>query len=124
MLENFDTIDWPKLTHAYGQATDIPEMLRELASPIRNERENALDGLRNTLCHQSCTVYEATAPAVPFLLELLASDAVKGRAGILRLLADIVTTIGYLEAHGAYDSPIERSTAEYREALRREGQWR
>ena len=33
MLENLDRIDWGKLSHAYGPATDVPDQLLALASP-------------------------------------------------------------------------------------------
>src|SRR4051794_16456277 len=60
MLEHLDEIDWDGLTHAYGNAGDIPELIRALASRDPDDRENAIDALYDALCHQVCTIYEAT----------------------------------------------------------------
>jgi len=121
MLERLYEIPWDQLSHAYGSAGDVPDMIRALASDDANTRANGLDGLYATICHQQCTVYEATAPAVPFLLELVGDERVKGRARILQLLGDILVTWGYLEAHGSFDSPEERAQPEYQQALAQEG---
>lgn len=89
MLETLDSIEWAKLTHAAGSAADVPDMIRQLLSNKASVRERALDerGLWGTLCHQD-SVYEATAPAVPFLLELVRAPGVRDRGKILDLLAD------------------------------------
>lgn len=86
MLNDLDTINWRQLTHAYGPADDIPELIKDLASPSRDIWEKALEKLRGTIWHQG-TVYEATAYAIPFLLELLANNAVQCRDEILLDLA-------------------------------------
>jgi hypothetical protein len=39
MLEGLEDIDWGSLGHAYGTATDVPDLLRALASPLPKERE-------------------------------------------------------------------------------------
>ena len=33
MLEGLDAINWQQLTHAYGPATDVPDLIRKLTSP-------------------------------------------------------------------------------------------
>lgn len=73
MLEGLDQINWGELGHAYGSAEDLPDLLRQLASPDEQSRNNALYQLYGTIWHQG-TVYQATAYAVPFLLELLQAD--------------------------------------------------
>src|SRR3712207_6339794 len=103
MLERLNDVPWGELNHAYGPAGDVPKNIRDLASRSANKREGALDALLWTLCHQG-TVYSATAPAVPFLLELAASDQVKDRQAILQLLAYIASGSGYLEVHSDMDS--------------------
>jgi hypothetical protein len=75
MLENLDTIDWRNLQHAYGPATDVPDLIRALASHDEEVRQSAMYELYGTIWHQD-TIYEATAYAVPFLIELLESDSV------------------------------------------------
>lgn len=90
MLEGIDDAAFAKASHAYGKAKDVPELLRRLLARSEATRANALFELGAAICHQG-TLYSATPLAVPHLLELVASAKVKGRAGILRLLADIVT---------------------------------
>src|SRR5258706_11829630 len=97
MLEGLDDINWQRLTHAYGPANDVPELIRNLTSPAPDIREQALEGLRSTIWHQ-VTIYEATAYAVPFLIELLENQTIHCRDEILIDLAHL--------AHGspAYDA--------------------
>src|SRR5262245_58931292 len=109
MLDGLDDIPWDQLTDAYGPATSIPAALRQLASFDPDEREGALDHLYWGLCHQLCTVYEATAPAVPFLIELARCDTVADRDRILVLLGDVTAATSYLAAHGRLDSPGRRA---------------
>ena len=83
MLDGLDEIAWDDLDHAYGAASDVPDVLRGLA----DGDGEALNELFGTIWHQG-TVYEATAYAVPFLIELLAApDA--DTAGLLALLSAI-----------------------------------
>src|SRR5262245_13745717 len=100
MLEGLSAIDWDRLTHAYGPAGDVPDMIRHLGSADPEESLRAVDGLYATRCHQSCTVYEATAAAVPFLLELLGYRTIRCRGRILEFLGDAARATSYLAAHG------------------------
>jgi hypothetical protein len=101
MLEGLDSIPWAKLTHAYGSAEDVPGLLRALqtASPDAQNDESPLWCLFGNIWHQG-TVYEATAYAVPFLIELAADRNTPDRTGILHLVASIATGSSYLEVHG------------------------
>jgi hypothetical protein len=119
MSDDLDAIDWGRLTHAYGEAGNVPAMLRALASEDRDTRENALDGLFWTIHHQG-TIYDATAPAVPFLLGLVARPEVRDRHRILDLLEAIAGGYGYVQVHGRYDSPATQGTEEFRQTLARE----
>ncbi|MEU0560652.1 hypothetical protein [Dactylosporangium sp. NPDC006015] len=88
MLDGLDDIDWASLEHAYGPAADVPGHLRALRSGAAGDRRGALSGLYGGICHQG-TRYEASAPAVPFLLELLADPATPDRAAVVELVASI-----------------------------------
>jgi HEAT repeat protein len=88
MFARLDDIDWASLEHAYGPATDVPGHLRDLRAGSAQARRRALSGLYGGICHQG-TRYEASAPAVPFLLELLADPATPDRAAIVGLVAAI-----------------------------------
>lgn len=98
MLENLDTIDWKSLTHAYGEASDVPKLIRALASDHAGKREGALDALFSTIWHQG-TVYPASVHAVPFLIELVGAEGQEDLPAILELLAHLATGSSYLDAH-------------------------
>lgn len=52
MLEGLDKVDWESLTHAYGEATDVPPLLRSLSSADPMEREQAVSDLFGNIWHQ------------------------------------------------------------------------
>ncbi|WDZ86163.1 HEAT repeat domain-containing protein [Micromonospora cathayae] len=95
MLDHLDDIDWARLGHAYGSAADVPDQLRALRSPDEKVRKDALGALYANIFHQG-TRYEASAYAVPFLLELLADPATPDRDWLLHLLTSLA--IGYDES--------------------------
>jgi hypothetical protein len=92
VLDGIDDIEWSRLGHAYGSAKDVPGQIKALLSPDAQTREKALHDLYGNIYHQG-TRYEATAHAVPFLLELLADAGTPRRANIAELLTAIA--IGY-----------------------------
>lgn len=98
MLEGLDEIDWSKLSHAYGEATDVPGQLRGLVSEDKEERSQAFGELCGGILHQG-TIYEATAFVVPFLIELLKSTDLLDKNEILILLAQIACGTSYHDVH-------------------------
>ena len=103
MLEGLDTIDWSSLTHAYGPATDVPELLRSLLSEDAEVRMQACADLHEKIWHQG-HVYSASSAAIPFLFELLTSpgqhdpgSAVTADGCAASLLCCIATGKGPLE---------------------------
>ncbi|WP_406098558.1 hypothetical protein [Streptomyces sp. NBC_01013] len=84
MLEGIDDIDWAALEHAYGPADDVPALLRAAGSTDARDRDEAVDELYTSLCHQG-SVYSATAPAVHFVARL-ARDGPGRRLPLLWLL--------------------------------------
>lgn len=110
VLENLDTIDWKSLTHAYGEASDVPKLIRALASDHAGKREGALDALFSTIWHQG-TVYPASASAVPFLIELVGVESQEDLPAILELLAHLATGSSYLDAHQHLDVYAEERSA-------------
>src|SRR5262245_47152859 len=85
MLEGLDRVDWGRLTHAHGAAGDVPARIRALTSPNAEARLDAANGLANTIFHQGSR-YRASAPAVPFLFEVLKAPDTQGKAEIIQLL--------------------------------------
>ncbi|MFF3017022.1 hypothetical protein [Streptomyces sp. NPDC057939] len=84
MGDGIDDIDWAELEHAYGQADDVPDLLRAAGSADAGTREEASQELFSSLCHQG-SVYSATAAAVPFLARLV-TDGPGHRLPLLWLL--------------------------------------
>jgi hypothetical protein len=64
VLEGLDDVGWETLHHAYGPDTDVPQLLRAIASDNAAVRSDAWHYLYGNLWHQG-TVYEATAHAAP-----------------------------------------------------------
>ncbi|MFG2056531.1 HEAT repeat domain-containing protein [Micromonospora sp. NPDC048930] len=94
MLNGIDDIDWSRLSHAYGPADDVPDQIRALASADPETRARARYELYGNIFHQGSR-YEASAYAVPFLLELLADPTTPEPTELLALLVSIA--IGYDE---------------------------
>ena len=101
--QELNQIPWKKLPHAYGSADDVPDLLRALrtAAPDLRGEESPLWQLFGNIWHQG-TVYEATAYAVPFLLEIAADKETLDRCGVLGLLAEIAKASSYRWANDAH----------------------
>ncbi|MGW0390256.1 HEAT repeat domain-containing protein [Streptomyces sp. NPDC003042] len=88
MLTGIENVDWASMEHAYGDASDVPLLLRGLASDDPAEREVALDGMYGAVHHQG-DVYACTVACVPFLFALLLRPTVRDRGSVLELLCSI-----------------------------------
>jgi hypothetical protein len=98
MLDGLDQVEWSRLKHAYGAAEDVPDLIRALTSRSADERRAAWHELYGTLWHQG-TIYEATLHAVPFFIELAASDETPDRGEILSYLGALADGSSYLDVH-------------------------
>lgn len=98
MLETLDSVPWNELGHAYGEATDVPDLIRALASPEPEVSKNAIGRLWSTVIHQG-TVYSSTASVVPFFCELLEAPDVQNKTGLLDYLATIARGASYHDVH-------------------------
>ncbi|MFC0031944.1 hypothetical protein ACFFMM_20715 [Micromonospora chaiyaphumensis] len=96
MLRDLDGIDWASLTHAYGSAEDVPALIRDLRSSDAEVRGAAMYELYGNIYHQG-TRYEASALAVPFLLELVADPTTPARHEVIQLLSCLA--VGYSPYH-------------------------
>ncbi|KAI9927437.1 hypothetical protein MW887_003050 [Aspergillus wentii] len=112
MAEYLDSIDWASLQHAYGEASDVPDDLRDLVSPDKETRDDAYYRLYGNIFHQA-TRYEATAYAVPYLLKILENPSTPDRATVISYLVDLALGIPSLSLPGG------ANPAEYRERTRR-----
>jgi len=67
-----DSPEWQQLAHAYGKASDVPGLLRQLSkntAPMSNYRDEPWYSLWSALCHQG-DVYSASYAAVPHIVRL------------------------------------------------------
>src|SRR5436853_6116689 len=96
MLTGLNRVNWNRLTHAHGPAGDVPARIRALTSRDAKVRQNAVNGLANTIFHQGSR-YRASAPTVPFLFELLKARNTKGKPAIIHLLE--LLAVGYPEKY-------------------------
>ncbi len=82
---------WNELTHAYGDAGDIPSLLQEAAKwpPIEKYDDEPYFSLWSSLCHQGDT-YSASYTAVPHLASYCTVEAPKKvYESILHLIVSI-----------------------------------
>lgn len=88
MTTGFDDIGWASMTHAYGDASDVPRLLRGLASADPAQRDIALDGMYGAVHHQG-DVYDSTVACLPFLFALVADASVADRGALVELLCSV-----------------------------------
>jgi len=68
---------WSELEHAYGNASDIPALLKQLSTlPSANGEADPWFSLWSALAHQG-DVYSASFAAVPHVVAALATDPTK-----------------------------------------------
>ncbi|CAG9956982.1 unnamed protein product [Clonostachys rosea f. rosea IK726] len=85
-LAGVDQIPWSDVDHAYGEATDLPETLRNLQSPDEDIHQGALYSLYGSICHQGSR-YTSTPLAIPFLYRLIDSPDTPARGELLLFMA-------------------------------------
>jgi hypothetical protein len=68
---------WNELSHAYGKASDIPDLLRQLYKlPDASGNEEPWFSVWSALAHQG-DVYSASFAAVPHVVEAIARDPMR-----------------------------------------------
>lgn len=101
MLENLDVKYLGTLQHAYGYATDIPDLFNDIRSNSKEVRDKAYYELFGNIYHQG-TVYEATVYVLPFLIEIFNDPSLtddNGKGDLASLIAAIAGGNGYYEVH-------------------------
>jgi hypothetical protein len=117
VLEGLDSINWGQLRHAYGEASDVPDLLRALA----DGDEEAWSDLYANLWHQG-TVYQATAYAVPFLREILTLPQ-SDKVGLMVYLEALAKGNSYIEVHHDLEEPDNVNQPEYQQRWKEELHW-
>ena len=90
MLEGLDKVKWSELHHAYGEASDVPILIRKLLSQDRRERDEASSDLFQLIWHQG-TIWEVTSYTVPFLYELIKHPETPDKSEVVYLLSFLAT---------------------------------
>lgn len=127
MLDGLDEIDWSGLQDCYGPATSIPNLIRDLTCKDTQKQAETLDALGKQICHQASSS-QATAPVIPFLLELIRSPSIRNRERILSLLQTIAIGLDfdqlYYQTKIADDlAKMEEQAATMTERQKRESNW-
>src|SRR5215470_6756623 len=92
--------DWKTLTHAYGEASDIPALIEKLRT---HPNDTLWQDLWSRLCHQG-TVYPASYAALHALCELARALPPPDRLSPLMLIGAIVASD---DVHGMDHRPAE-----------------
>ncbi|MFF3504707.1 hypothetical protein [Streptomyces sp. NPDC003247] len=104
-LDGLDARPWSAVSHAYGSAEDLPDLLRALAGADREASDEALSELYGSVLHQG-TVYAASAEAVPFLARVAAAG---------HRTADVLELIGGMaeseDEHGVAPGTVRAAVA-------------
>jgi hypothetical protein len=85
-----DSPFWSQLSHAYGRAGDIPDLLKQLATlpPHKNVESEPYFSLWSALCHQG-DVYTASFAAVPHLVEVWQRHPTRTHWTVIALVSSI-----------------------------------
>ncbi|MFC9680450.1 hypothetical protein [Streptomyces sp. NPDC056948] len=97
ILKGLQRVPWGDLEVPRGSATDIPTLLSKAAWSGRDT-----GGLADLVCELGFVISEATAPTVPFLLELAGAPHVACKPEVLKLLLDIYSSHEW--SHSAADA--------------------
>lgn len=102
IFQEIDAINWGKLEHAYGEADDIPQSLKDLISRDNQEKAAAaLSSFFANIYHQG-TIYSATSYAVPFLIVALDTCFDDLKNDVLELLVCIANGMSYNIQHESF----------------------
>ncbi len=97
ILEALNEVDWSKLSHAYGPATNIPDVLRTFAFGSNEERQTKLqEEWWGRIIHQG-TYSSAVVAVVPFLVEIALAPTTVLRHEIIGEIHGIAE--GYVFSH-------------------------
>ncbi len=80
--------DWAALSHAYGPANDVPELLAAISAGVGPDAQEALEELFTVLYHQGST-YPATEEALPYLVDLALDGPPEHRPSLTSFLGSL-----------------------------------
>lgn len=103
-LADIDDIDWSGVHHAYGPASDVPDLLRALASDNFTVRDHAHYTLIGNIVHQG-SIYPASIEAIPFLMRLIDDPEIDNRFP--------VDLLGYITGDGLAIPELKDATQQH-----------
>ncbi|MGW2395921.1 hypothetical protein ACWCYY_05155 [Kitasatospora sp. NPDC001664] len=112
MLKGIHAVRWHELQDACGPARDVPDLLSRAAWGDAPSSRDAIDRLKDHICELGFVVREATAPAIPFLVELAEAPHIQCRPEILDLLLSIARANQWSNAAAAMPSDRAGNYAE------------
>lgn len=80
-----ETVPWDQLQHAYGPASDIPGLLKQIATAKGGKLAGPMDELCSRVLHQG-TIYSASPPVAHVFLDLLAEAAMPEKLAFYHML--------------------------------------
>ena len=95
--------DWKALSHAYGEASEIPVLIAQLSLDSTDSKNPLWEELWSRLCHQG-TVYSASYAALPLLLEYVQTLSPETRTMPLVLIGAIIASE---DLHGIERRPLD-----------------
>ncbi|MBM7774244.1 hypothetical protein JOD54_004448 [Actinokineospora baliensis] len=102
-------VDWAELEHAYGSAEDTPEFIEALRG---EDWEDAIENLSASILHQG-TVYPATLPAVPLLVDVALDPEAPGRNGALWFVGAYAESISQGASESSHYLPEDIDIEEF-----------
>ncbi|MEU2288227.1 hypothetical protein ABZ614_41095 [Streptomyces sp. NPDC013178] len=112
VLKGVPGVRWGDLRGAQAPARDIPPLLSRIAWGGEDAARLAIDDLGDCICALGFVVGEATAPTVPFLLELAEAPFVPCKPELLELLEKIYRTQTWHSSAVAADGPKRKNFQE------------
>ncbi|MEV4758570.1 hypothetical protein AB0J86_26165 [Micromonospora sp. NPDC049559] len=98
MWDELDRVPWKRLRHNYGDAAQVPALLRRCAEDDADQAGEALDELDNLLYHQGGWICPAASAALPFLVDLATGTAAHHRAVVVALIGRFVHEASIVQA--------------------------
>lgn len=81
---DLNRVDWKRLHHAYGDASDVPSLLMDMISAEQTENHTGWNNFWGCVNHQG-DFYDSTVATIPFLVRAL-TNTVLPNCKLLRLL--------------------------------------
>lgn len=90
MWNDIDRLDWATLRHHYGNASDVPDLLRRCRGRDPHRVLEACLELENRLYHQGGWLCPAATAALPYLVDLAVDRSRHHREHVVGLIVALV----------------------------------